>query len=46
MAALEAEGEDLLSHAKAGISIVEKKGKVLAGEAKAKAVELKDKVVR
>ena len=36
----------MLADAKAGISTVEQKGKELMGEAKSKAVELKDKVVR
>ena len=36
----------MIHEVKAGISTAEQKGKVLAGEAKAKAVELKDKVVR
>lgn len=46
MTAMKAEGEGLLAQAKEGMSSVEEKSKVLAGEAKAKAVELKDKVVR
>ena len=46
MAAAEVEGKDLLSQAKVTVGSVEEKGKVLAAEAKAKAVELKDRVVR
>lgn len=40
------EGQNMLTEAKSGLSSTEQKGKELMGEAKSKALELKDKVVR
>ena len=39
-------GRETIQEVKSGIGSAEQKGRELAGEAKAKAVELKDKVVR